>query len=228
MFNKLGSFKDIFRRDNWSHSNTGRVGEMLDLCVAMNKFTYRVLFEGHSDSKVQKKLYERDQRVNELQQEVRRSVVIHMAMADNPEDVPSAMIYMNVVKDAERIGDYVKNLYDVASELMPEDADLEIYKTHLSAHADAVRDCMIQTGEAFTESDEDLANGVIATARKESQALEEAIVAIAHGDLPTRDSVPLVLVLRFYKRILMHLSNIATTVVMPIDKMDFHDERTQP
>ena len=37
-------------------------------------------------------------------------------------------------------------------------------------------------------------------------------------------AVCLVLALRFYKRIVSHLSNIATTVVMPVDLLDFHDE----
>ena len=30
--------------------------------------------------------------------------------------------------------------------------------------------------------------------------------------------------MRFYKRIFNHLSNIATTVCMPVDRMDFYDE----
>ena len=44
------------------------------------------------------------------------------------------------------------------------------------------------------------------------------------SDLPTRDAVCLVLVLRFYKRLVAHMSNIATTVVMPVDMIDFYDE----
>jgi hypothetical protein len=33
-----------------------------------------------------------------------------------------------------------------------------------------------------------------------------------------------VLALRFIKRIAAHMANIATTVVMPVDRLDFYDE----
>ncbi len=47
------SIRDLFRKDNWSQGTSARVGEMLDLCVSMNKFTYRVLIEGMDDDAAQ-------------------------------------------------------------------------------------------------------------------------------------------------------------------------------
>jgi hypothetical protein len=136
------SFRDIFRKDNWSSATSARVGEMLDTCVSMNKFTYRVLIEGMNDAEAQAKLYDRDQHINVLEREVRRSVVTHLALEQRSEDIPSGLIFMNVVKDAERIGDYLKNIYDVAHDLMPEDADRTIYKDRLKGFADIMRDIM--------------------------------------------------------------------------------------
>jgi phosphate transport system protein len=220
------SFRDIFRKDNWSSATSARVGEMLDTCVSMNKFTYRVLIEGMSDAEAQAKLYDRDQHINVLEREVRRSVVVHLALEQRSEDIPSGLIFMNVVKDAERIGDYLKNIYDVANELMPESADRALYKERLKSFADIMRESMIETAKAFSESDEDSSRRIIETARGQGHALEEAIAEITRSGLDTGDAVSLVLVMRFYKRIFMHLSNIATTVVMPVDKMDFFDETT--
>ena len=48
--------------------------------------------------------------------------------------------------------------------------------------------------------------------------------AVLRGDLRSADAVCVVLGLRFYKRIAAHMANIATCVVMPVDKMDFYDE----
>ena len=222
----FGSFRDIFRKDNWSSATSGRVGEMLDTCVSMNKFAYRVLIEGHSDSKAQTKLYDRDQRINVLEREVRRSVVTHLAFEQRSEDIPSALIFMNAVKDAERIGDYIKNIFDVARDLMPESADRDMYKERLKNYADVMRDTMIETAEVFNESDEDRARVIIDTAREQGQALETSIAEITRSSIKTSDAVCLVLVMRFYKRIFGHLSNIASTIVMPVDKMDFFDEKS--
>lgn len=218
------SFRDIFRKDNWSSATSARVGEMLDLCVSMNKFVYRVLIEGHSDAEAQAKLYDRDQHINVLEREVRRSVVTHLALEQRAEDIPSGLIFMNVVKDAERIGDYIKNIYDVAHELVPESADRSLYAQHLKGYADVMRDTMLETTEAFAESDEARCREIITLARAKAHELEDSIAGITRSDLKTSDAVCLVLVMRFYKRIFMHLCNIATTVVMPVDKMDYFDE----
>jgi len=222
--NVFGSIRDLFRRNNWSQSTSSRVGEMLDLSVSMNKFVYRVLIEGMDHSTAQTELYARDQRINELEREVRRSVVTHLALATNSQDVPTALIFMNAVKDAERIGDYIKNIYDVAHELVPESQDRGLYKLKLGDFADSMRDLMLETAEAFTTSDTERARKIIVTARKQGKALEASIAEITRSDMQTSDAVCLVLIMRFYKRIFSHLSNISTTVCMPIDKMDFYDE----
>jgi phosphate uptake regulator len=41
-------------------------------------------------------------------------------------------------------------------------------------------------------------------------------------------AVALVLTGRHYKRILAHLTNIATAVVMPADRIDYYDEPQRP
>ncbi len=220
----FGSIRDLFRKDNWSQGTSARVGEMLDTCVKMNKFVYRVLIEGMSDEESQKKLYDRDRRVNHLEREVRRSVITHLAVESASHDVPTAMIFMNAVKDAERIGDYIKNIFDVAHELMPESADRSLYKDRLGPFADVMRDAMIETAEVFTESDEERARALIETVGAQGQELEKAIAEITRSDLKTSDAVCLVLVMRFYKRIFSHLGNIASTVCMPVDRMDYFDE----
>jgi phosphate uptake regulator len=220
----FSTFREIFRRDNWSQATTGRVGEMLDLCVSMNKFVYRVLIEGRSDELAQAKLYDRDKRINVLEREVRRSVVTHLALQQRSGDIPSALIFMNAVKDAERIGDYIKNIYDVAHDFLTDADDRALYKDRLGDFADAMRDLMIETAEVFSASDEKRARVIIDKAREQGQSLEAAIAEITRSDLSVRDAVSLVLIMRFYKRIFSHLSNIATTVCMPVDKMDFYDE----
>jgi len=183
-----------------------------------------VVVQGETDSDPQHMIYNRDKRINKLERKIRRRVVSHLSVRGSRAEVPSALIFMNAVKDAERIGDYIKNIYDVVRELMPETADRSLYKDKLCGYADIMRDTMLDTAETFTESDEVRARAIIDIAREQGQALESSIAEITRSTLKTSDAVSLVLIMRFYKRIFSHLSNIASTVCMPVDKMDFFDE----
>jgi phosphate uptake regulator len=54
-----------------------------------------------------------DQKVNRLEREIRRELVVH-ASVFGAIDTPAVLVYMSIVKDVERVGDYAKNLVDLA------------------------------------------------------------------------------------------------------------------
>ena len=219
----FGSILDLFRKDNWSNELVDMIMEMLDLGSNMFEYTIGVMVQGATDDDRQVKLYDRDIRINKLERKIRRRVVSHLSVRGSRAEVPSALIFMNVVKDAERIGDYIKNLHEVA-EMMPEKADLKVYHDHLAAPAATIAELFTQTREAFLDSDEETAGKVIKKAKSEGRKNEDGIRAIHASDMDTQDAVCLVLALRFFKRVTAHMSNIASTVVMPVDLIDFYDE----
>jgi len=220
---RFRSILDLFREDTWSNELVDMILEMIDLGSEMYDYTIGVLVKNAPDSDPQEMLYNKDKRINKLERRIRRRVVSRLALRDSGTVVPSALIFMNVVKDAERIGDYIKNLHEVA-DMMPENPDRRIYADHLSAPAAAIAALFKQTRQAFRESDEETAGKVIKYAKAEGREYEKMIRAITHSDLGTQDAVCLVLVLRFFKRLVAHMSNIASTVVMPLDMIDFYDE----
>ena len=54
-----------------------------------------------------------DQRVNELQRALRQELAVHTSVYGGV-DTPAVLVYMSIVKDVERLGDYAKNLVDLA------------------------------------------------------------------------------------------------------------------
>ena len=58
-------------------------------------------------------LFARDRKINATEREVRRRLVEYLTITAKP-DVASCLILMSVSKDAERVGDYIKNMYDVS------------------------------------------------------------------------------------------------------------------
>ena len=219
----FGSILDLFRKDNWSNELVDMIMEMLDLGAAMFDYTIGVLVQGNPDNDPQHMLYNRDQRINKLERRIRRRVVSHLSVKGSRAEVPSALIFMNVVKDGERIGDYIKNLHEV-SEMIPGKSDQKIYQDHLAAPAAAIAELFTRTRQAFLDSDEETAGKVIKKAKSEGRKHEDAIRTIHASNMDTQDAVCLVLTLRFFKRVAAHMSNIASTVVMPVDLIDFYDE----
>lgn len=220
---KFGSILDLFKQDNWSNYLVDKISEMLELASDMYEYATGVLIKGEPDTDPQALIYDRDKRINHLERKIRRRVVSRLSVRGSRAEIPSALIFMNVVKDAERMGDYVKNLHEVRA-MMPAQPDLELYRRHLAEPAARIRDIYGKTRQAFAESNGELAGEVIQTARAEGRGHEAAIRAITTSDMRTQDAVCIVLILRFFKRLVAHMSNIATTVVMPIDLIDFYDE----
>jgi len=59
-------------------------------------------------------IHEKDKAVNQRERAIRKMLVEHLAV--NPgSDIPGCLAMMSLVKDAERLGDYVKNLYEVTT-----------------------------------------------------------------------------------------------------------------
>jgi len=219
----FGSILDLFKEDNWSNDLVERIGTMLELAEAMFTFASGVVVDGEPDTDPQSNLYDRDKRINKLERKIRRRVVSHLSVKGSRAEVPSALIFMNVVKDGERLGDYIKNVHEVF-DMQPENPDRALYQKWLSEPSRVISELFGRTRQAFSESDEELAGMVIKKGKAQGREYEKMIREITASSIPTHDAVCLVLVLRFYKRLVAHMSNIASTVVMPVDMIDFYDE----
>jgi phosphate transport system protein len=220
---RFKSIMALFREDDWTRDLMEMLDEMLSLSGGMFGYTMGVLIRGEQDTDPAGKVWKPDKQINTLMRQIRRRVVSRLSLGGNRGEVPTALIFMNAVKDAERVGDYIKNIYDVLA-LMPPQPDRPLYVEWLEERTQRIEDLFVRTRRAFGDSDDEGAARVIADTRHLGRECEAAIVALAESELPTRDAVCLALVLRFFKRIAAHQSNIATTVVMPVDLLDFNYE----
>lgn len=220
---RFKSIMALFREDDWTRDLVETLDEMLSLSADMFGYTMGVLIRGEQDTDPAGKVWKPDKQINTLMRQIRRRVVSRLSLGGNRGEVPTALIFMNAVKDAERIGDYIKNIYDVLA-LLPAQPDRRLYVEWLEERTRRIDDLFVRTRQAFGDSDDEAAARVIADTRYLGRECEAAIVTLAESDLQTRDAVCLALVLRFFKRIAAHQSNIATTVVMPVDLLDFNYE----
>ena len=171
-------------------------------------------------------VYETDKRINHLQRKIRKQLVAHLALAPG-SDVPISLVLMSITKDAERVGDICKNLLEVA--------EAATTPPGKGSYGDRVRELLAE-GEALFEptvtgtvnSDKDTACRAVEGARVLARKCDAMIDDLMKDNLPTRDAVLLTLLARYLKRVSLHLSNIASSVVMPLHRLDYFDEESTP
>ena len=67
----------------------------------------------HSEGVMETDIYKRDRRINKYERSVRRKIVTHMSVSSKP-DINLGLILTSIVIDIERIGDYTKNIVELA------------------------------------------------------------------------------------------------------------------
>ena len=169
-------------------------------------------------------IYKTDIKVNKTERDIRKDLVKHLAV--NPRgDAPACLILMSASKDAERAGDYCKNLLEVAEMLREPMTSLK-YADDVREMIGQVRAAFGKTRKAFAEDDQTLGHEVIVEEIQIAKRSDTMVEKIANDDsLNVNQAVCLALTFRFLKRVNAHLGNIASSVVMPLHKIDYFDEK---
>jgi phosphate uptake regulator len=197
--------------------------QMLDDSEWMFRNVCDVLFEGKQVNDLGEEVYERDVRVNKTERRIRKQIVEHLTVSPGTH-VTACLVLMSVVKDAERIGDYCKNLSEVQN-LAHGPLTEERYVGALRELAADIEDTFEKTRRAFVEGDATLGHEIIEHELEIGQRCEDLIKRLADDALTCRVAVACTLSARFLKRVSAHLGNIASSVVMPIHKIDYFDEK---
>jgi phosphate transport system protein len=196
---------------------------MLDDSETMFEAVCAQLLVGKEEGSLKDKIYEIDKQVNNLQKEIRRRIVEHLSLQPSV-DVNACLILMSVVKDAERLGDYSKNLYEV-TQLLAEPIDCALFSEYFDEMDKKILALFQQTKKAFIEADEEQARSAWQYEKKIAKGCDKIVERLAKSNLTVNQAVCFALVARHFKRIVAHLVNIATSVVLPLSDLDYFDEK---
>ncbi len=178
---------------------------------------------GRVSPDVKEEIYRRDVEVNRTERTIRRRIVEHLSVQPGV-DVPACLVLMSVVKDAERIGDYCKNILEAAELEAEPVTKCEFYHRFDEAYKD-IHATFHKTRRALAESDEVLGQEVIVEERDITARCDALVERLAAGSLPAKLAVPWALIARYLKRVSAHLGNMASSLVMPLHKLDYYDEK---
>jgi phosphate transport system protein len=222
-------FLSVFRKSDLFTQALEESYSMLDLDLVMFEASTESLRRSdHSD--VALDVYALDKRINAYERDVRRKVFTHL-LVSGAHNLSSGLILVSVVIDIERIGDYAKNIFDLArshsarlhaGSLEPEVAAIEIQ----------VADVFRKTVPAFRTGDADQARLIMTDYKETLSATCESIVTrIVSGmadDLPPADAAAVALYVRYLKRIAAHCRNIGTSLVNPFHRLGYKEKREEP
>ena len=178
------------------------------------------LLGGTDPETVKDDIWETDKRINRTERRIRRRIVTHIA-AHGGSSLASDLVLMSLVKDAERIGDYSKNIFDLA--LLGRGFPREVKDDLVELRATMSR-MLAKARNIYSSEDEDDARAFIAQAEgiaRHCDARIEAMVMREDNDGLSANSA---LVYRYFKRISAHAMNVITSLLVPVDRLDYWDE----
>jgi len=161
-----------------------------------------------------------DQKVNILEREIRRGLLVHTSVLGGT-DTPTVLVYMSIVKDIERVGDYAKNLLDLALD----GANFADVPTSPMWHglAQEISEYITDAGDAFQRRDEARSRDLLTRGSELLEIFDERVSALVRGE-DGGQPVSRALAHRYLKRVVAHLMNVLSAVIMPLDKLDYFDE----
>jgi phosphate transport system protein len=213
-----------FRRDG-DTERLDRIESVLQQMILDDLHSYDLavsaLLGNVSPHEVGAELRATDHQVNASERDIRRELVIH-ASVQGAIDTPAILVYMSIVKDIERIGDYAKNIFDLAADGI--DFSTGRFHGELAEVLLQVPDFLRVAADAFRDRDAERSKALLRRGDELLDGYDDQVSALVKDTTPDHHSVAAALTYRYVKRIVAHTMNVLSSVVMPLDQLDYFDE----
>ena len=211
----------IFRKDSMLDDAFRQSYEMLDITKQMF-LEARTTLRKTDTVQLHTSVYELDKKVNKYQREVRKEVLQYLSVA-GVERLASGLNLINIIIDLERIGDYTKNIVEMAENHQAK-LDAGNREEDLIRIETALEEAFNRLRFVLENSDEEAAKAMIKDYIWINPLCDKHVRGFIQEEdesLSRRSTVVLALYFRYLKRIHSHLRNIATTVYRPFHKTGF-------
>ena len=214
-------FKQLFgsgKRSTLVDAAFEDVSRMLQQSSKMLDFSLAALLDNED---LQVDLENMDDVVDEGERMVRRTILQHLSV--NPQqDLVASLILVSMVQDAERIGDFSRGMGEVID--LAQSPREGKFTEELRELSRRIRPLFELTEQAFREDDSEPASRVISEHLAIKQDLVEYTSRVAASELSADMAIVYAIAARILRRISAHLSNIASSVVQPYDRIRHGDE----
>ena len=217
-------FREIF--EIWRRDNSLRLA--LDESYEMLETTHRMFLESVSllrdveTAEMAINIYEEDQRINAYQIRVRRRILRYLAVAGMVDLVPG-LVLTSIVIDIERIGDYTKNISELAT-TYPGKLDCGQFEQRVQ-DVERIADQLFGSARrVLASSDQQAARRLLddcSRIRKDADQIVAELIGDEDPSLGRAQTAVIALYVRYLKRVGAHLLNILSSVVSPFERIGY-------
>ncbi len=212
---------DLWRADNSLTQAINDSHTMLDKTFAMFQESVRSLRQS-DDGELQLNVYESDHVVNQFVKEVRKKVLKYLAVTGGVNIIPG-LVLTSIVIDIERIGDYTKNITDLAIH-HPKRLHGGEFEEDFQKIEETVTDIFQRLIPILKKSDKEAASQLIHETYwvlKRCDEIVDFFFKEENRGNTLQEAASRALYTRYLKRIAAHLLNIASSVVNPFEQIGF-------
>ncbi|MBD3225023.1 MAG: hypothetical protein GF313_09855 [Caldithrix sp.] len=217
---------NLWKSDNLLDQAYNEAFEMLKIDEEMFLEGVRILRETEAqdiDMEVRKK----DKIVNRGERNVRKNILTHLTLT-NSADLASSLVLITIVIDIERLGDYAKNLFDLAT-VHPHVLATGQFTDELKEVENGLKDIFKRSKTCLVSSDEEQALQLLEDYKWINKSCEKflhSMLTDSSTDYNVKDVAALTLYIRYLKRINSHLRNITSSIVNPFDRIGYKHKKS--
>lgn len=216
---------NLFKSDSLYEQALNQCFEMLDTDLLMFNESVKSLRESDT-AEIPIDIFEMDKKINQFERDVRRKVMTHLAISGN-EDLGSGLILISVVVDIERIGDYTKNIYELAinhpKKLQGFSFEKDLLQIEINTRNlfnDTIKTFKNQNLEEARKIMKDYKKGI----SKQCDEITNTIIS-SELDIDANSAAAIALYSRYLKRISAHSRNLISSIVNPFERIGYPEEK---
>lgn len=216
-------FKKLWQKGDLFGATQDNVNQMFAINHRMFEAATDALFKGTKASFNFKK---EDMKLNKLQADAHKKLLQHLSLSAK-QDITFSLILLRVTREAERVGDYAKNMYHL----------YEAYgRLNQNGHYQKCQELAKQSLELLKKTEQAFRTDDAKTAEEITKKYHDQLAKdfeklmnrlTTETELSAKDIVVYTLLIRFLKRFCAHLANIATSVTNPFQKIGYTKEQLE-
>jgi phosphate transport system protein len=222
----IGVLRHLFSEEHPLEDASGEFARMLKLASGMVYRSSQVYWGTYLSPVETDAFHASDSDVDRLQREVRKRLLRHFSAGSSRSvttaDAAKGLTLMSLVKDVERLGDYANNLLDVhrVSGRGPGDIPADALGERLRGVAQFVETTANELEFVFAKQQKERAVVLMQVARVKKRQCDEIVFDVAREVNDVGTAVDLTLAARYYKRMVGHASNLLSSLLVPVHRLD--------
>ena len=212
----------IFKSNSLYDQALDACHQMLDTDLTMYNASTKSLRQSDT-SDIDIDIYSMDISINKFERDIRRKISTHLSLG-NSSDISAGLVLVSIVIDIERIGDYTKNIYDLANH-HPKKLIVAKVEDRILELENFTTDFFTNTIKSFKEDDTESASLLMISYKekmsKQSDEIVNDIISNKIDGINAGEGAAIALYARYLKRIAAHSRNLVSSIVNPFERIGY-------